>query len=193
MKKLAIIAAISALSSESYTATFELGFAGLDRPNDPFEPGVFTELSYYSSTSFVFSELNNSPVAIFSVSLGSTVGFPDDFTYTADWTYYAASGFLVAQNVVCNSLGDGDFCNSYQIGGLQNEEGFTPVTALDTATQTPLSGPASDAFDLRWTATTSSGEYDWKLTFAPTAVPVPAAAWLFGSALVGLVSLKRNQ
>ncbi len=44
------------------------------------------------------------------------------------------------------------------------------------------------AFDL-----TSWSNHDWKQSSIPSAVPVPAAAWLFGSGLLGLVGIARRR
>lgn len=193
MKKIAIIAAISAISSETSATSYELSFAGID---DPYEPTFDDDGFHYQLTQHSASFVSTGPTNTFSISLANMDNYigtyfqGGDFSYTADWTYYGAAGFLVANNISCTSLDTSDFCNS-GILSLTTEGSFQAVTALDAATQTPLGGPTSGAFDLRWTSTTGDGNFDWKLTFAP--VPVPAAAWLFGSALVGLVGFKRKK
>jgi hypothetical protein len=47
-----------------------------------------------------------------------------------------------------------------------------------------------------WVGTTAPIPYDYEWTYAvatPSAVPIPAAAWLFGSALLGLGAIKRRK
>lgn len=191
MKKLAIAAAVSALFSEASATTYDLSYVGYISPLAPYFAGgrPFVELTSYSISPLTPSGPTNS----FSIYFGNASNLPEgNFSYSADWTYYGASGFLVANNVSCISLDTSDFCNA-GILSLTTEGSFQTVTALDTATQTPLAGPTSEAYDLRWTAATSSGVYDWKFTFSPTAIPVPAAAWLFGTALVGLFGVNRKE
>lgn len=50
-------------------------------------------------------------------------------------------------------------------------------------------GPGTYTFWFQETA----AEVDYSLNFQVSQVPVPAAAWLFGSALVGLAGVKRKQ
>lgn len=196
MKKLLLALSVSAVASQASAVTYQLGYAGLDVPFEPpFSDPGHIELTGYSITPFSPA----GPTSSFSITLQNIGGpNPGQFDYSADWTYYGASGAVVINNVSCtnipaNMFDTSDFCGGTTHGGITTNGGFIFVDALDTATQTPLAGPTSDAFDLRWTATTGSGVYDWKLTFAPTAVPVPAAAWLFGSALVGLAGIKRKK
>lgn len=198
MKKLALATAIAASSTQASAALYDLTYAGLD---EPFEPPIQTPPSHIELDEYSASmDLSGSPSNRFAVSLARTSESPYslstgtyNFSYNADWIYYASVGFLVAYNVECISLDSYDFCGTYLFGGLENEGGFVAVTALDNQSQALLSSPPTAAFDLRWTVAHSTGQWDWKFTFSPTPVPIPAAAWLFGSALISLIGLKRRR
>lgn len=186
MKKLLIASAIIAASTQTSALTYNLGYAGLDVPFNP--PGYvpFTEFSASAWTA-------SGPTNTTTISFGN-VGTPNpgNFQYSADWTMYMASGALIANNVSCVSLDAGDFCGSGALGDLVNNGGFvSPVTFLETS-GVPVNASTTSDFDLFFTTISNGGnEYDYKFTW--TTVPVPAAAWLFGSALVGLAGIKRKR
>ena len=179
MKKISLILAISAASAQASALTYQLTDAD-----------TYADLTDYSSSTFVSSGASNT-FSVYLESVGSTSY--NQFTYSADWTFTAYNGTLTAQNITCNSLDSAFFCDSNALGGLQNENQLVFVDVLDTATQSPLFGATTSAFDLSWNGQRGSVTWDWQLTFSPQPVPVPAAAWLFGSALVGLAGLKRKQ
>ncbi|HKK14548.1 MAG TPA: VPLPA-CTERM sorting domain-containing protein [Gammaproteobacteria bacterium] len=55
---------------------------------------------------------------------------------------------------------------------------------------------STDTCHLTWSGTNSGGTIlgvDLKQTVPPSAVPVPAAVWLFGSGLIGLVGVARRK
>lgn len=191
MKKISIALAISAATSGvvAQTTSYDLTYAGYLSPYGLF-PDYYNDVSSFSAT---YTPTSDGSVSTFSISMvnNNTYQNSGDFSYQADWNYYAASGAIVAYNITCTS--PNIFCDSNILGGLQYEGGFAFVTAEDTQTRENIGIPVPgvDAFDLRWEGTGSDGApFDWKLTFSP--VPVPAAAWLFGSALVGLAGLKRK-
>lgn len=189
MKKLALTIAITAISSQSSAVTYNLAYIGIDSPyTSYFNEPYYLEVENYGITPLITLSLTE-PTSSFSIYLDQSGA--GGYSYTADWTYYSAAGFLVAQNVSCTSLDDANTCESGILLGAGSPE-FISVTALDSATQSPLTGPTSQAFDLYWTANNNAdgAPFGWQATFTP--VPVPAAAWLFGSALLGLSGLKRK-
>lgn len=74
------------------------------------------------------------------------------------------------------------------------ESGFTgPVDAptMKLVTYSGLAGIAYYIPDISLPDSVESALYD--VTYSTSAVPIPAAAWFFGSALFGLVGLKRRK
>lgn len=86
------------------------------------------------------------------------------------------------------------------VGSLNASDSLlnTGVTYLNPALRGLESGDNVSILSLKmievdWSASTP-GDYVRVLTaFSPSAVPVPAAIWLFGSAIVGLIGLKRRK
>jgi hypothetical protein len=72
--------------------------------------------------------------------------------------------------------------DSASFGQINNQDLFTIGAHLAT-----LDGTGTQAL---WS---SSNSYDAVLTVTTSTVPVPAAVWLFGSALAGLGWMKRKQ
>lgn len=102
-------------------------------------------------------------------------------------------------------------------GGSMNLASFAPVTnfftvagwQLDTTSlytfdktsalltlmgKGVLSGNGFDATDVLWSfSSTSDSSYSMTVASTVATVPVPAAAWLFGSGLLGLVGIARRK
>ena len=76
--------------------------------------------------------------------------------------------------------------------GNENDGG---VDTTGLAMQTISGTIGGGAFDLTVTGGSGIGPSTWTMagTYETTAVPVPAAAWLLGSALVGLVGVARRK
>jgi hypothetical protein len=130
------------------------------------------------------------------------------YTYTADWSIVLTGGFgggqnfdmtpsgyfgplpvVTASNINCGGAAD---C-SLVLGENMGIEGGS-TTAVNAANLTPNSPEFS--FTLRYFNPESLYQNDTTLTFTdvtPAVVPVPAAAWLFGSALVGLAGVGRKR
>lgn len=188
MKKLALVVAITATSDQLIAATYDLDWAGLDCPNPPYGSHACLD-DHYTLDNFSISPVMDltSPIATFSITLNESLVY--GFSYSADWTYYSSSGYILANNVSCISLNETNFCGSGVFGGLINDGGFTAVQH---------SSSPEGGFSLSWDEYDNSNGYpyawNWKLDFAPTtAVPIPAAVWMFGAALIGLVGFKRKR
>lgn len=65
----------------------------------------------------------------------------------------------------------------------------TSVSGIDYFVWNNFSAPQGNP---SWNYFFDVGNVVFKADFAPAAVPVPAAAWLFGSGLIGLLGLKRR-
>ena len=96
--------------------------------------------------------------------------------------------------------------NVFQIGGWQMDLSALIVDPLSTIDKLKLSGTGllsctdllscADFADTAatWTfSANSASSYSMSITAAATVVPVPAAVWLFGSGLLGLVGVARRK
>ena len=105
---------------------------------------------------------------------------------------------------IYNSTGTGWSGFEFQLIGavFDSPLGIEPqTTTLSTYTMLPTAdyisigfdGPETDAL-LNGTATFANEPYtSYTLLLTPTAVPVPAAVWLFGSGLIGLIGMARRK
>lgn len=92
-----------------------------------------------------------------------------------------------------NTLGNGGLSTSQGLGGTLE---MMYITQVGT---TPTNGTAAafDFFDNAYGRATwnlaSNGTLTYDIDGAPAAVPLPAAVWLFGSGLLGLVGIGRRK
>ena len=130
----------------------------------------------------------------------------DTITVTEDGDYNIDNGDGVSATLRLTIVNNDDFLAggrndlvSFSASGDQGPANWDLEASLD-----PVDEYGSPVSDLRVTIqntltadTDAQGELAWiqkKLSFvATTEVPVPAAAWLFGSALVGLAGIKRKK
>ena len=100
---------------------------------------------------------------------------------------YDSNGAIVGQNDDCASPGSFQSCLS-----LTNLVSDTYLAGILEYRDT-LGGDESE-FQNMWEAslTTNSGDPIAKLNLEISPVPVPAAAWLFGTALIGFVGMSRK-
>lgn len=105
---------------------------------------------------------------------------------TWDWNYNL-SGTMKANSAFYSASNPG--LSMYFVLGTQNQRaGLTTRWAADAST----AGNVSDLPGM-WTLGTD-GTLTYAVASQPTPeVPVPAAAWLFGSALAGMVGIRRRQ
>lgn len=131
-----------------------------------------------------------------------------DITVTEFGDYEITNDGVVSQDVLLTAASNNtdnplDFTSSSASFDASGDSVGLQTWQVSTSIDPSLdfTGPATDiAISLQntLTATTDAqGEVAWiqkKLTFvATTEVPVPAAAWLFGSALIGLAGIKRRK
>ena len=122
---------------------------------------------------------------------------PDGSTFSTAPTFWGdASGALAATNAIMGALGSGDTS-----GVVNYSDGFlVPYARVDTdtvrayedASYYDLSTDVAGIFDAGDYVSPHSYDRPWA-SFSASAVPVPAAAWLFASGLLGLVAVKRRR
>ena len=154
------------------------GYIGNGTPNDP---GSIVQVSQFTGTPILTytaaANLDNSPAP------GTIPGGP------------VPTGLLdtVAETISMDLSSWFMTWNGNQMNaGTGKNDGVT--SALATGTWNPITGE----YFLSWTSQitgTLSGTSIWELsgTATPSAVPIPAAVWLFGSGLVGLLGVARRK
>ena len=163
----------------------------------------FTSMNAASGNSgggLLVSSTSNSDMAILTSGTpndsrlyGPTVGSFDFYTYTFNSGF---SGINSVKLVVKNkgggmggpSVDDGN--GSASIGGLAATGRHVSNIGLDSVTTYSWDnvsyGPHS-AFTIEYSSSAPHKSFDaFAIVTNPTSVPVPAAAWLFGSAIMGL-------
>jgi hypothetical protein len=132
-----------------------------------------------------------SPTAWTSVTQwGDTIGLVKSYTKNG-WTGYvdidattAAPGTLLAQLFEVGA----PFTGQVRITG----PGLDRIVAAGAAPQ-PLAFTLLEGVNRFQFTVSGTGSDRWQLMSSITAVPLPAAVWLFGSALVGLVVVGRRR
>jgi hypothetical protein len=78
----------------------------------------------------------------------------------------------------------------FHAGTRENDDPDDPTSEHASGTWDPLTG----SYSLSWTSVTTLFDTTvWTLEGVATPVPVPAAVWLFGSGLLGLVGIARRK
>ena len=112
-----------------------------------------------------------SPVSIGSVGTGLHA---DDSTNTVDFRNLA---------IEWNST-------VYPIG---NENDGGVALALPPPVVMTVGSLSGGNFDIAWTGGSAAGATTWSMNGTYSVVPIPAAAWLFGSAVLGVAGLSRRR
>lgn len=156
-------------------------------------------------SSFTYSHSFNSPTTTIPGSPGSGYGFYDDFVFqiTSASTNSITStidfaGILQINNLqvrLYNAAG-----NSFPVLGApvtpsidawSSPVNYGPTTGTVAVLPTTVLGAGTYVLEVRGNVVgASGGSYSGVLNIA--AVPIPGAVWLFGSALAGLVSVRRK-
>lgn len=114
----------------------------------------------------------------------------------------AVAGFSIATgNQVVNMLSNDGVGNPYQswstitsvIGIAANRSDFTGGYVLGQHWVSAYDTYGSWANNPNYSSSSNSNFGVWATYTGVSQVPIPAAAWLFGSALVGLVGIKRKK
>jgi hypothetical protein len=143
--------------------------------------GIFTSSGSYSASS------SDTTWLLAGGDLSSSLQFEitTPYAYTLDIT---ASGKWV------DGQFQNDFAGAYFYNGSsgfnQHQSGILVPGGIFYL-YTGIGG--CDAYAEFWCAGVPTGNFQYTLTLTPTTVPVPAAAWLFGSGLLGLIGVARRK
>ncbi|WP_101756710.1 VPLPA-CTERM sorting domain-containing protein [Oceanicoccus sp. KOV_DT_Chl] len=200
-------------SSDSFSATYDelnpinnvhtFGFSGTELPQpdpepepEPEPPVVMPPVQDGNSFALIGAKFSNiftdTPIE-FTLAEGVLTGetiisgevtlvednSPAAMEYSADWAIDLEESKLYTSNIQCQITNALDSCSTF-LNGSKVED----ITV------------STDEFGntvIVWEDFSSGINNVYSFTIAPSAVPIPAAAWLFGSALVGLIGVKRNK
>jgi hypothetical protein len=193
IRKIAFLACLCAISSNAFAATlsdFHFGYAG--GWNTITEAG-YLRMGMNENGSFLASEL-------FSIATLTEDDSGSVFSITGDaFDHFKAYltngnddyiGFRLCRQAVGGSCSGFSSRESSRLGGDPDFFG-SEITELQVrlnsmSFETPAHDPNDDGV---WT----NYDYDMNFIISGSKVPVPAAAWLFGSALAGLGWMRRKQ
>jgi hypothetical protein len=185
MKVLKLLLAISALTAvtAANATTYNVSGTGLVGNTGLPTNVVYTGTGNVNTTGSVF----NSGTFNYTANATTDNGYVNAI-YTGQFVFANASGSFTETILSCADSGETHMCSS--------------LGALNTAKTYISTSDFSDLSSLSWSWTTTRPNLTYPLflkdsatqTFTATpAVPVPAAAWLMGSALVGLASTSRRR
>lgn len=145
------------------------------------------------------------PDITFPAGVPTFIGTVDDvtdvysFTFTTSFTAHAVAWYgtfadITTTNQIISGIGNGSVTKT----GTSDCVGAADVCAVIPLTQTfggltlVVSG-ANISGNLSTIQSVFGGVYSEVYTFNGTAVPTPAAVWLFGSGLIGLATVNRKR
>lgn len=166
------------------TLTLAPAFGGLFPIGTVAADTVVTGVGEVDDTGGVFQSATFTTV----VSITSPLNAALSQIITTDYVITDAAGNGTTQVTNCFDAEATEFCDAYDgsvgvIDPLTFGFDFSDLSALTWGT-TSITASAALGVDL---------QTDINYTATPSAVPVPAAAWLFGSALVGLAGVGRRR
>ena len=112
---------------------------------------------------------------------------------TSDVVQYAS--FIRAVNLLGNTFNEFDSAYDYGVAGNTGDTwSYQGIQYVNAAGMSHVAGRSETVEWREGTGNLRNGAYVHVGSYlvAPSAVPVPAAAWLFGTALLGLVGVKRR-
>lgn len=120
---------------------------------------------------------------------------------TFDFGFFGAVGVRTAETDGVNSgfaAPTGDLTGSALTLDLSSWTAYWNGTSFNQGGMITTTVDAMGNFTANWQATVNGGAFngqvgDWTITGTVSAVPVPAAVWLFGSGLVGLAGVARRR
>ena len=210
------VSAGTSYSTLTFTADSNLSSYLSTHSGDSFQWEVISgnQTSNNTATNFL---LTTSPTAIPATFNGVSSGLQNSdvdsnaLTFSGDVNSWKAVGFTAAPTVNANASDTGAFKTASQLPGGSSDPG--PLTWWNTGavkpavTWSPASGTSSAAFYLEADSDTSPADATFNAaiftegtaslaangTLTLSAVPLPAAVWLFGSGLLGLAGVARRR
>lgn len=183
-----IMVAVS-VKAEATTIDFETGINGSSIGSDYLDQGLIFSNAYYASSPYlsengsyvwVSGEADSSYNGVINISITGNFSGTTNFL-TADIIYLDTSS--TAYLDVFDTSGD-------LLASVS-------TTAIDSYENLSISTPGIASFTFRWSS--DEPEVDDvigidNLSYNPvTTIPLPAAFWLFGSGLLGLISVSRRK
>lgn len=147
------------------------------------------------TTAASLSDLSSSMISLQSINqANSQVNSQASLLNAAEGAAYAIDGSNgVINNSAAVAIGQQGYYNVATWGDTMNNRGFVMAADVDSSIAFYHAGAAmTGAVEITamsdWTLTN-----DGTLTYGVSAVPVPAAVWLFGSGLLGLAGIARRK
>ena len=134
--------------------------------------GAFSELGNSGGGINYFAQDSNAAAGQTTQDAASVAQNNSSFSVIGDTGYFGKSTWNINDGDKFLTIGNIDHSVAFYSALMQSDYSTTKVTTLPNV----------------WKLT-KAGD----LTYAPSAVPVPAALWLFGSGLLGLVSIGRRR
>jgi hypothetical protein len=165
----AVIFAASLGSASAAFVTGDMGITGAFTPNDTLDNATLITLTSATGT--------------------SGTGDLDNVTFGTPGTIGNGAINLASFSPITDLL---------TIGGWQLDLSSMSITDQTASVLTLsggglLTGNGFDATGATWTFSSNSAGTSYSMTVTASAVPVPAAVWLFGSGLLGLIGIARKK
>ena len=155
----------------------QTAFRGFNNLADQPAPGTNVG-QFFLTDDGTLSGLPQALLVDYSTSVSAASGVILDIDFAEQWTIEALSGMSVIGSQVLGPFGSGAGTN-----------GATTVWSFDFGTNT------FDRLRFSFTGTATSGAVGLAFdNFSPSSpIPLPAAVWLFGSGLLGLIGIARSK
>lgn len=190
--KLLVVASI-VLSSASFSASALTISESTDFPNSSsFSPGAFSVGTLDNGLNTISGALAGN--CDFGDCNGPSAGdTQDSVLFSIGSGFRLDSIFVTTSNV----SGPADFSASFALSDPASSLIFTPSLPLNTTSGNQLTSvlnAGTYSLSVLGQGASEAGTYalDYSIGLNVSAVPIPGAVWLFGSALAGLLAIKRR-
>jgi len=152
----------------------------------------YLNFSLGMNTSFSDPNFTNTASGLLSFKAGNALG---QWAYDFKKSFNGSSGNISLSNGYLNNSLDMNLPIYYEASySLLGDTGIKITSSdLSLSLYETLYGPYNEALIDSLTKTTKNTLYTSDIPALPVTTPIPAAAWLFGSGLVGLVGLRKKK